>query len=92
MEFLKGTSRETIESQTQPDHLYQNLADGAEVDSKRDAIAVFDVKPGLASASGATQSVLTTAPDDDMTPVDMSHKPSNSPRKIMGCRKEVQRE
>ena len=63
-EFLKWTSLEPAESQTQQDHLHQNLANCAEVDRQREAIAVFDVMADLALV--AAQSVLTES-DDDMT-------------------------
>ena len=56
----------TIESQTQPDRVFfQNLANCAEVERQREAVAVVRAMAELADVP--TQSVMEADGDDDMT-------------------------
>ena len=83
-EFVKGTSFETIESLTQPNQLYQDLAICAEVHRNRDtnevqqAKAVFDLLAFTTLVPTRTQSVLTLQ-GEGMT--DLSHKAKVQKRK-----------
>ena len=78
-ESQKGTSLETIESQRQPDLLFQNLANcrrgGQEKRGHRavrQTIAVFDLAACSDLVPACTQSVFQqTAGDEDMS--DLSH-------------------
>ena len=67
--FRKGTTDETIESKTRPDKLHEGLANCAEVERQREAVAVCEAMAEVAEVR--TQSVLTHeigADGDDMTP------------------------
>ena len=64
MKYLKGTSLETIECQSQQDLLFSALPNFAEEGRKRrEAILVFDVMPSLAEMPVGTLSL------DDMSNV-----------------------
>ena len=74
---MRGTSLETIESQTQPDQLYQDLVNCTETHRERETPTVKQARAVLDSMACAvlmpsvTLSVLTEQ-DEDMT--DMGHK------------------
>ena len=52
-EFLKGTSLETTESQTQPDKLCERLENYAVVERRKEAVAVFEAVVDLSVISHA---------------------------------------
>ena len=64
---MKGTTIETIQSQTQARELYTDLSNRVNGSKKRQAIAVFDLMACAALATVCTQSVLhQPQPVDDL--------------------------
>ena len=76
-EFVRGTSLETIERQTQPAELYQDLASCAEAHREREtstvkkARTVFDLMACAALTPAGTRSVL---PERDEEKTDLRHE------------------
>ena len=62
-EFLKGTSLETLESQTQPDKVNERVGKCAQVVRRWETVAVFEPMAELAVIP--TQSIFTHEIDDD---------------------------